>query len=309
MKTLPKIEIDIEEARIGELANQLRPLLAQADQSETLLRHKAGQLVLAEMNENETSYGKGVVRRLAEKVGVRPSVLYQCRDIAEAFSEAEIKKLIELRTTGGRWLSFNIIFHLAELPTGDRQRALDRIVAEDMPVRGVRQLVASHEQPRTALPAGLQGGVGPRQETQHPEAPPKPPQTAAPPEPSPQRLSQPLLSEASVMIDDPGEARLVAEHDGALQRFVGLVAEASRVAEHLSRQGARHSEESLARTSLSRVIEVRRLMKVTVPAAISNVMSLTTQMATHAQSVLDHFRCDPDAQPDGEQAGTGRPRG
>lgn len=83
-----------QEAKLNEKVQEVQKLADPFRREGVLCHHRIGEAVKDLFEDSaESVYGKHVVKRLAEKIGMKHQTLYACREVALAYTKEEIERL------------------------------------------------------------------------------------------------------------------------------------------------------------------------------------------------------------------------
>lgn len=111
---------------LEKACDRVQELLRRSDARDIVDRHAIGCIV-RDVRSAEHAYGHGAVGKLARAVGRDVDTLYEYADVAETWSETEIVRLAERKSTLGVPLSFS---HLVALSKVRRNRDLLKVMTE-----------------------------------------------------------------------------------------------------------------------------------------------------------------------------------
>jgi hypothetical protein len=128
----------------AEAYDAIRTVLSRAVRDDALTRHRAGVL-LCEVKAAGNTYGTKAIERMADKLGMSTTLLYQYILVAETWSTAELQELLARTNQFGEPLSWS---HLAILPyvvgRVERAKIIDRCLAEGWGARELGRQMAAH---------------------------------------------------------------------------------------------------------------------------------------------------------------------
>ena len=127
----------------------LRTLFAEATTSDVRARHRIG-VVIADLKSAEHRYGASAVTKVAAELGRNEATLYRYAQVAEAWDEAALERLITARNPRGEALSWSHLVELSSVEDAKARNALTAAtIAEGLSVRRVSARV--HQEKRLAI--------------------------------------------------------------------------------------------------------------------------------------------------------------
>ena len=147
----------------GPLADMQREIereLAKWNRSDVLGRHRIGQKV-NQIKADEQTYGEGAVERIAKHIGYSPTWLYACGQVAETWSEEQLKEMLQERDqVRGRPLCWSHFVLIGELTSSQqRKKWVRRTLQQGLTVAQLAAELKNSPPPESQDPSAESGSL------------------------------------------------------------------------------------------------------------------------------------------------------
>jgi hypothetical protein len=126
---------------LAKVCTRVIELFGRNDARDALDRYAIG-CIIRDVRDSEQTYGQASVAKIARRIGRDVDTLYEYANVAETWSEVEVKRLLERKTAAGLPLSFTHLVVLSRLRRKrDSLKKLTDRALEGLSARHLRALV------------------------------------------------------------------------------------------------------------------------------------------------------------------------
>jgi hypothetical protein len=128
--------------RVDVIASHISRRLADAAVEDMRARYDFGRVLHTLRNRGRGADGAGVLRLLADRLGVDPSALRRYAQVSDVIPSKEFDWMMRLTTSRGEPLTWSHVELLARVRSADRRRQLaTAVVREGLAVRGLSERI------------------------------------------------------------------------------------------------------------------------------------------------------------------------